>query len=494
MKAALSWFPMLLVLSALTHLSRAQIPLPQETVTYTLLPGSVLMDDCPICGRPTIQTPLRGAFTLRFLEENPLFRTYAVEDLDLIAESGSLAYKVQGGGTYQIGGEVAIQQDLRLDVRIDDGFTNRTVYFTNTTAFVERLWPMFQAHVRQTNDTPLQVFDLVLSAAPLHEIWFSTAHNLTSGNRPPPEEAISQGDALSHTGRVVRRQAHLTQALGIMPITPDLGLDAMDVQPGGEILFSLREDVFSESLGPLQHGDLLSDQGRVIARNQDLTAAFSPMPPVPDIGLDAVHVMEDGEIWFSTGSDLFSETLGGWIRRGDLLSNRGVVIRSQAQLLQRFHPAAKPAGNSDADHGLDALYAWLGGEIWFSLEEGFQDDELGPIQPGDLLSDQGYVVWRNLDLVNPFAPLEDLADFGLDALFIVGDLLPAAPPPQFTLITIHPKQDILSLEWSGRGRAFQVQRSESVTGPFEPASPIMPDFRFEEDTTSPNAFYRLRQW
>jgi hypothetical protein len=42
-----------------------------------------------------------------------------------------------------------------------------------------------------------------------------------------------------------------------------------------------------------------------------------------------------------------------------------------------------------------------------------------------MLSDQGFIVVRNLDLVQPFSPLEDLADFGLNGLWLVTDLAPA---------------------------------------------------------------------
>ena len=57
------------------------------------------------------------------------------------------------------------------------------------------------------------------------------------------------GDLLSSAGRVVRRNNDLTRNLGLMPIAPDVGLDAVDIIAGGEILFSINQDVFSETLG-----------------------------------------------------------------------------------------------------------------------------------------------------------------------------------------------------------------------------------------------------
>src|SRR6185503_364683 len=50
-------------------------PTKQKPWHYTLLTGSELIDDCPVCGRPTFSFPLRGSFGLQLLEENPLFAT-----------------------------------------------------------------------------------------------------------------------------------------------------------------------------------------------------------------------------------------------------------------------------------------------------------------------------------------------------------------------------------------------------------------------------------
>jgi hypothetical protein len=275
-----------------------------------------------------------------------------------------------------------------------------------------------------------------------------------------------------------------------MPIVPDLGLDAVDVLPGGEVGFSIEEDVFSETLGPLQHGDLLSSRGRIIQRNQQLTAAFMQMPPAPDAGLDAVQVLDSGEVYFSIEQDFFSEALGRRIRAGDLLSSRGLIVKSNEQLVARFQPA-----DPKRDYGLDALHVWPSGEVWFSVETGFYGQHFEPYGHGDLLSDQGYVVARNLELVGPFQPLEDLADFGLDGLFIITDAAPPAPAPSFTRIRRLRATGIVELEWEGKGRVWQVLRATNVPGPWTPVSPILPDLMFDDTSaTSSQSFYRLRQW
>src|SRR5207247_4068089 len=131
-------------------------------------------------------------------------------------------------------------------------------------------------------------------------------------------------------------------------------------------------------------------------------AAFGIQPVAPDVGLDAVHILNSGEIYFSIQSNTFSEKLSVTLHRGDLLSNTGLVVRINQRLLGQFHPAT-PA----TDYGLDALYVWPGGEMWFSTEDDFVDLQLGPISAGDLLSDQGYIVLTQAELLAAFAPTQN---------------------------------------------------------------------------------------
>ena len=121
---------------------------------------------------------------------------------------------------------------------------------------------------------------------------------------------------------------------------------------------------------------------------------------------------------------------------------------------------------------------------------------LGPVQSGDLLSDQGYIVFRNLELLNTFAPLEDVAEFGLDALFIVTDATTPPEAPRLE-ITARPSTGSISLTWEGNGRVFQVERSADPAIPFERVSPILPGLTFEDAgvmNSRSRAFSRLRQW
>ncbi len=112
--------------------------------------------------------------------------------------------------------------------------------------------------------------------------------------------------------------------LGIQPTIDSNPIDAMDVLPGGEIAFSLPKDIFSETMGALHNGDLLGSTGRIIRPNSELMNAFRVATNI-DYGLDAIQVMDGGEIWFSITTNVFSPRLGATLSRGDLLTDHGEI-------------------------------------------------------------------------------------------------------------------------------------------------------------------------
>jgi len=74
-------------------------------------------------------------------------------------------------------------------------------------------------------------------------------------------------------------------------------------------------------------------------------------------------------------------------------------------------------------------------ELWFSTNHGMTSGTTPPP-----------FVHGNLDLVRAFSPLEDLADFGLDALVLVTDADPALPPPVVTGLQLRPLAAGIRLE------------------------------------------------
>ncbi|MEC9372366.1 MAG: hypothetical protein VYC34_00915 [Planctomycetota bacterium] len=249
------------------------------------------------------------------------------------------------------------------------------------------------------------------------EVFYSTEFGFTRQNGP-----VSDGDLLSIDECVIRTNFDLTQDLAFKPIVPDLGLDAVTNSAYGPVYFSLEEDQFSATLGPISNGDLLSSDGRIVRTNQQLVQPFVPMPPTPPVGLDAVHagltpfLDSGGTLFFSVEEDFFSQSLGVQIGHGDLLSEPGILFRRNQDLLAKFLPTPCTGPNCP-DYGLDAVYIHPNGEIWFSVEESFMSPSHGFISDGAVLSDRGFVVLDNLDLLfGDCQPLEDLANFGLDAL------------------------------------------------------------------------------
>lgn len=471
----------------------AQEPPPPSNqhaaVRYTLLDGSCFVDDCLICGRPTILQPMRGTFDLVLIQATAPYYKYAVQNVQFTTAPGWAGeVNLTGNGEYVRFEEFARIQNMNLALEVKDANTNRPAFFTNETVATQAPFPVIQVSLRQTNGTLLQTFSLNLVAAPLREVWFSTRKALTSTNRPGPARLISPGDLISNQGRIVKRNIDLVGQLGIMPGVPDLGLDAVQVTHGGEILFSLPADVWSETLGQIHHGDLLSNRGKIVKRNQDLLAAFGGPAVQPDAGLDAVQVMPDGEILFSIQSNVVVNP-GLTLRRGDILSDRGKVFRTNQELLANFHPAV-----TNLDYGLAALQVLPGGEIWFSVEEDFTDNVLGTVRAGDVLSSLGHRVFSNAELVTAFAPAEPAPDYGLDALFVITDTSPPAAPPR--IVSIRRVGSSTSLAWEGEGAVFQLEQAPSLTGSWSPCSPIIPDLTFDAgDPVAGNAgFYRLRQW
>ena len=104
-------------------------PVPPDQIhPYTLASESTFQQGCfPPCecllGAPE---PLSGTLALVDLRQDPLFTEFAVVSVDWLigAATDAGGTPVRGVGTYRVGGEVAVQQQLSLDLWVgDDGPT-----------------------------------------------------------------------------------------------------------------------------------------------------------------------------------------------------------------------------------------------------------------------------------------------------------------------------------------------------------------------------------
>ncbi len=291
---------------------------------------------------------------------------------------------------------------------------------------------------------------------------------------------LQDGDVASGRGFVLARNAQLVSKFGppqtydasgnLLPV--DYGLDALfemrffspTVTLRPNILFSVKKGFHSSTLNvDISDGDLLSDTGRIVATNAQLMGNFHPMPPLQDMGLDAVYIpyflptadsVKPPEIWFSTTTGWFDEKLGRYISDGDLLSSKGYVVATNAQLLRNFLVPPANVDNtqpSPVNMGLDAVYVvrfrpWdvaaltaassAAPQIWFSVSKDFTDKYGRSITSGDLLSASGAIVRKNQNLLANFppSPLMDSTDmplllnYGLDAVHVRGRNLIAILP------------------------------------------------------------------
>jgi hypothetical protein len=460
---------------------------------YRLLPDSEFLDDCPICDRLSIPWPMTGSFDLVLTAETPIGNQYRVVDAAFTAGNGiDLRYTLTGEGTYTLGGEVTVRQTLDLTLDVVAPANTRTSQFAVRNPVPGRRWPMFHADADETTGSLASTYRLQIRAAPFHELWFTVRNGMTPANTNATLGHLSGGDVLADTGRRVRSNADLLAAFGWQPETKPVNVYALDAGAGGGIEFSV-DEVKAPNGQVLAWGDLLAEDGILKTTVPRMLAPFGLMPPAPDAGLDAVQSMGNGERLFSLRTDVFSERLGQVLHHGDILSDRGAVFLTFDALLAAFKPK-DPAH----DPGLDAFHVWPSGEVWFSTVEGFVSNTLGPILGGNLLSQDGYIVYRNLDLVAPFSPLEDLADFGLNDLFVLTDTdTPPAPATNLRLDLSGPDAGAWTLTWNGSGRVFQVEQATEAAGFYTPAGPPQPErtFRLPPDTAGGvPRFLRVRSW
>ncbi len=482
-------------------LAIADGPSSGQTWHYRLLGDSSVTMTVDTGGSPIIvrTAPLRGGFDLvggptfspdggAFTLTNILFST--------LTDDPALTNSFIGTGTFGRAGAVVQFQDMDLQLQMSDG---RPLNLTNLNQTVTRSWPIAEIKVIGKLSTPqggnfsiLTGFTFRLLAAPVRDLWFSTDLPFTSVT-PVSWQVMSAGDIVSVDGHVVKKGGGLLQSVGLVsPGGGDSGANVFGIAPGGGILFSLTGNAENGTLGQVQAGDILTYQGAVFQHNQDLMGAFVlPEVPPTDHGLDGLQILDNGEFLYSITNDTWSVALNIPVRRGDLLSSRGQIARSNESLLSLFHPT-----NAPSDLGLKAFYVWPGGEVWFSVEQDFGDASLGQIQSGDLLSDQGFIVYRNQELLAAFTTANTTENFGLRGIHVVTDVAAPAPQPSITGYFITPEGD-LALSWQGGGRVFEIEQASTLTGPYGPSSVILPGGTGTVSLTNPppaEAYFRVRQW
>lgn len=489
------WMPVLvavLVPSPWVHSGPEFQPVGSEVWRYQLLGPSTYLNECPPCGRPSILQPLRGHFDLSLKSSNPLFTQFQLTDIRLnVGGESPQGIQLIGTGDWTVGGEVALTQSLKLHLVITGPGLQETVDFESATQpFRPDRLPL-QLDVVEVKPSPFRVLHLSIDAQPLRALWFSTAHSFTAAWPGPKPTPIRASEVLDSGGRVVVSQASLANALGLAQPPPETpwNLDAFTLVPGKFPWVSFASTLQSPAVGTVHPGDVVDIHGTRVAEYAFYGGIIGPEPPTPDLGLDALQVLEDGSQLFSTAQATFSERLGITVGTGDIVATTGKRWRDNRSLLRAFRPL-KP----EIDYGLDAFHVWPDGEIWFSTENDVELEGFQRLSNGDVLSDTGRVIYRNLELVQPFSPLEDVANFGLDALEIVTDVGSPSTAPNVESISAGGDRDAVVLQWTGAGRAYQIEQAPAVEGPFTPVSGILPGYRYQVEGLRAAGYFRIRQW
>ncbi len=223
--------------------------------------------------------------------------------------------------------------------------------------------------------------------------------------------------------------------------------------------FSTEEDFIARDIKPfdgnlyISDGDMLSFDGQVCMRNQNLTATWFVSAVGPDLGLDALDILEIDKPYIAFSTEV--DDPGGRFTSGDLLFTPGWVIPNLALVnpfnikwdigldgvqfigkidnILRFvntlpnHPRDEFLRNPGM---LQSLLKEYGIDIWFTVEGTAAIGTKSQILDGDLLSAAtGTIVAPQAALLPNDVPAglpQRGVDFGLDA--VVGPARPRARP------------------------------------------------------------------
>ena len=112
--------------SALVLMALAVSPAAAQSTStrpYTLDSGSLFEYGCfDMCACPILSSSkMIGTFDLRHLRDDPLYSYYAVENVRWTADMQGHPLEITGAGTYRVGGEFAVQEQMECDLALDGG-------------------------------------------------------------------------------------------------------------------------------------------------------------------------------------------------------------------------------------------------------------------------------------------------------------------------------------------------------------------------------------
>ncbi len=126
MRTTLATLLVAMILATPGSSAHAQVPIGTP-VRYLLTNGSEMEIGCQDpCACPVfIRGPITGSFTLIEREPDPLFRRFDIEDVEWLIQDSEPRVRIVGSGSYRLGGEFALEQQLVLDLRVADSQLER---------------------------------------------------------------------------------------------------------------------------------------------------------------------------------------------------------------------------------------------------------------------------------------------------------------------------------------------------------------------------------
>lgn len=159
-----------LVLLAASGAAIAQTATDSLPVLYRLDKGTAYEQGCfPPCLCPVLfNETVKGTFVLTPSGVDPLFTTYAVTGINWVVALGGTDTFVTGSGTYRIGGEFALQQELTLDLKVGD---NKVERFTSGLVTGPAPFPAIAIAISINNQTCFDtVFRVQASPVPADQV------------------------------------------------------------------------------------------------------------------------------------------------------------------------------------------------------------------------------------------------------------------------------------------------------------------------------------
>jgi hypothetical protein len=135
-----------------------------EIHPYELLSGSTFRRGCfPPCQCALgPKQPLSGDFALVDLPPNPLFQQFAAVKIKWLAAPPPASISVEGAGFYKIGGEVAAQQEMSLELSVGGG---PLTHFDSGLVQTDVTFPLIDVTVSMNGEQCADTV-MVLKAAP----------------------------------------------------------------------------------------------------------------------------------------------------------------------------------------------------------------------------------------------------------------------------------------------------------------------------------------